>query len=90
MSPGEKSIYYHNFGDGVRSGEGLGTLRRFPKAPIFSVRHLEGGSPGGKMAKNGQKTCFPKISKIQIFLIHNVIDRLAGLRECGGTKLGHS
>ena len=35
MPPGEKSICYRDFGDGVRSGEGLGTLRRLIKPPFF-------------------------------------------------------
>ena len=56
--PSEKSIGCRDFGDGVRSGEGLGTLRRLPKAPISLVGHFEGGSSGGKMAKNGQKDNF--------------------------------
>ena len=56
--PSEKSKGCRDFGDGVRSGEGLGTLRRLPKAPISLVGHFEGGSSGGKMAKNGQKDNF--------------------------------
>ena len=58
--PSEKSICCRDFGDGVRSGEGLGTLRRLPKAPISLVGHFEGGSSGGKIAKNGQKDNFSK------------------------------
>ena len=56
--PSEKSIGCRDFGDGVRSGERPGTLRRLSKAPISLVGHFEGGSSGGKMAKNGQKDNF--------------------------------
>ena len=67
--PSEKSICCRDFGDGVRSGEGLGTLRRLPKAPISLVSHFEGGSPGGKMAKNGQKVNFFLKSKNPRFFL---------------------
>ena len=56
--PSEKSKGCHDFGNGVRSGEGPGTLKRLPKAPIFLVGHFKGGSSEGKMTKNGQKDNF--------------------------------
>ena len=62
----------------------------FQKPPSSQSGTWKGGLQGVKWQKMAKKSCFLKISKIQIFLIHNVIDRLAGLRECGGTKLGHS
>ena len=67
--PSEKSIGCRNFGDGVRSREGLGTLRSLPKAPISLVRHLEGGYPGGKMTKNGQVDNFSKKCKNPRFFL---------------------
>ena len=56
--PSEKSICCRDFGDGVRSGVGLGTLRRLPKAPISLVGHFEGGLQGAKWPKMAKKTTF--------------------------------
>ena len=61
--PSEKSIGCHDFGDRVRSGEGPGTLKRLPKAPISLVRHFKGGPQRAKWpkwAKKGQKDNFSK------------------------------
>ena len=46
------------FGDDTGSGGGLGTFRRLPKAPIFIVRHLEGGLQGPKLTKMAKKDNF--------------------------------
>ena len=87
MPPGKKSICCRNFSDGVRLGEGLGTLKGLPKALISLVGHFEGGSSEGKMAKNCQKgpkrQLFKEFQKSKILLIAMSLIGWLGSRDVG-------